>query len=103
MQRFGKITACFFLFFGIFSASAQETRGAIQGRVMDSTGGGIPGAQVKAVNTATRVELNIELEVGQATESIEVKGDAPLLDTASASLGQVVDQRRILDLPTFGG
>ena len=41
--------------------------------------------------------------MGQATESIEVKGDAPLLDTASASLGQVVDQRRILDLPTFGG
>ena len=150
MQRFGKIAACFVLFFGVFSASAQETRGAIQGRVMDSTGGGIPGAQVKAVNTATgvelaavsnesgnytlpyllagtyrieaqatgfkrsvrdnielrindRVELNIELEVGQTTESIEVKGDAPLLDTASASLGQVVDQRRILDLPTFGG
>src|SRR4051794_21383952 len=50
-----------------------------------------------------RVDLNFELEVGQTTESIEVTADAPLLDTASSSLGQVVDQRRILELPTFGG
>jgi len=58
MHRFGKIAACFVLFFGGFSASAQETRGAIQGRVIDSTGGGIPTAQIKAVNTATGVELS---------------------------------------------
>ena len=49
------------------------------------------------------IDLNFELEVGQTTETIEVTGDAPLLDTASSSLGQVVDQRRILELPTFGG
>src|SRR5215212_6490829 len=57
MQRLGKVAACLVFFFGVFSASAQETRGAIQGRVTDSTGGGIPGAHVKAVNTATGVEL----------------------------------------------
>jgi predicted amidohydrolase len=49
------------------------------------------------------VELNLSLEVGQITESIDVKAETPLLDTASATLGQVVDERRILDLPTSGG
>ncbi|MDQ6663064.1 MAG: carboxypeptidase-like regulatory domain-containing protein [Acidobacteriota bacterium] len=50
-----------------------------------------------------RVEVNIELQVGETTESIDVREETPLLDTASASLGQVVDQRRVLELPTFGG
>jgi len=49
------------------------------------------------------VELNLTLEVGQVTESIDVKAETPLLDTASSSLGQVVDERRILDLPVSGG
>ena len=149
-MRFGKVAACFVLLSGLFSASAQETRGAILGRVSDASGGAVPGAQVKAINTATgvelsavtnesgnytlpyllagtyrieaqaqgfkrsvregielrindRIDLNFDLEVGATTESIDVKADAPLLDTASASLGQVIDQRRILDLPTFGG
>src|SRR5205085_12693428 len=50
-----------------------------------------------------RVDLNFELAVGQTSESVEVRADTPLLDTATSSLGQVVDQRRILELPTFGG
>ena len=37
--------------------SAQETRGAIQGRVSDSSGGAIAGAEVRATNSATGVEL----------------------------------------------
>src|SRR5262249_48610095 len=50
-----------------------------------------------------RVDVDIEMEVGQAAESIEVRAETPLLDTAGSSLGQVVDQRRVLELPTFGG
>src|SRR5690348_6820011 len=38
-------------------AFAQETRGAIQGRVSDASGGAIVGAQVRATNGATGVEL----------------------------------------------
>jgi hypothetical protein len=34
---------------------------------------------------------------------VDVHAETPLLDTATSSLGQVVDQRRVLDLPTFGG
>src|SRR5690349_18920462 len=37
--------------------AAQETRGAIQGHVADSSGGALAGAQVKATNTATGVEV----------------------------------------------
>jgi len=49
------------------------------------------------------VELNIALEVGLVTERIDVREQTPLLDTASSTLGQVVDARRILDLPVSGG
>ncbi|HZT36284.1 MAG TPA: carboxypeptidase-like regulatory domain-containing protein, partial [Bryobacteraceae bacterium] len=130
--------------------NAQETRGAIQGRVSDPSGGAIAGAEVRASNAATgleitahtnesgnyvlpyllpgvytieaqaagfkkavregielrindRVDVNLQLEVGQTSESVEVHAETPLLDTATSSLGQVVDQRRVLDLPTFGG
>jgi hypothetical protein len=50
-----------------------------------------------------RVEVNVELQVGEASESVRVSAETPLLDTATASLGQVVDEKRIIDLPTFGG
>src|SRR4051812_384037 len=45
-----------FLAFSL-TVSAQETRGAIQGRVFDASGGSIVGAQVRATNSATGVEL----------------------------------------------
>lgn len=139
-----------FTLIGAAIGHTQETRGAIQGRVTDSTGAVIAGVEVRATNVATgvtasartndsgnyvlpylltgkytlsaqapgfrksirdgiemrisdRVDVNIELQVGETSESIEVKEETPLLETASASLGQVVDQKRMVDLPTFGG
>jgi hypothetical protein len=132
------------------SLFAQDPRGAILGRVTDSSSASVAGVEVRAVNTATgvsgaartnqmgnfhipflapgvytvsaelagfkkysregvqlrvseTVELNVTLEVGAITESIDVKAETPLLDTASSTLGQVVDERRILDLPVSGG
>jgi hypothetical protein len=58
------------------------------------------GVQVR-VGEAT--EVQITLEVGQITESVEVTAQVPLLDTTTPSLGQVIDQRRILELPTLAG
>jgi hypothetical protein len=49
------------------------------------------------------VELAIGLEVGELGQSIRITAEAPQLATAEASLGSVVDQRRLEDLPTFGG
>jgi hypothetical protein len=49
------------------------------------------------------VGLDIELSVGNVTESVQVTAETPLLSTTEASLGQVVDQRRINELPLFAG
>src|SRR5262245_50676781 len=49
------------------------------------------------------VELNIQLNVGDVAESVQVSAETPLLSTAEASLGQVIDERRITELPLFAG
>ena len=49
------------------------------------------------------VEVNLSLTVGDVAESVEVTAETPLLSTAEASLGQVVDERRVLELPIFSG
>jgi hypothetical protein len=50
-----------------------------------------------------RVGLNVALEVGAATESITVTGETPLLSTSTASMGQIVDPRRVAELPIAHG
>ncbi|MBN8729971.1 MAG: carboxypeptidase regulatory-like domain-containing protein [Acidobacteria bacterium] len=47
-------------------------------------------------------QVNIRLEVGQLAESVEVTGEAPLVDTGSATLGVVIENRRVRDLPLNG-
>src|SRR5579859_6612759 len=47
--------------------------------------------------------LNIQLELGQATETVTVSGDStPLMDTQTASLNGVVSENEIQHLPSFG-
>jgi Carboxypeptidase regulatory-like domain/TonB dependent receptor len=135
---------------GITGAFAQESRGTIIGRITDASGAVMPGAEVRAVNTATNVmataatneagnfnipflipgtyrvtaelagfkkfirnsvevrvsetvELDMQLEIGNVSETTEIKSETPLLDTATPSLGQVIDQRRVQELPLFAG
>jgi len=49
------------------------------------------------------VELNIQMAVGDVTEAVQVTAETPLLSTTEASLGQVIDRRRITELPLFAG
>jgi hypothetical protein len=49
------------------------------------------------------VEVNIQLTVGSLTESVQVTAETPVLSTADSSLGQVIDQRRVQELPSLGG
>jgi hypothetical protein len=49
------------------------------------------------VNSAPVVDFT--LEVGELTDAVEVRADATLLETSSATVGKVVDNRRILELP----
>src|SRR5262249_24990639 len=48
------------------------------------------------------VNLPVTLEVGALSEKIEVTGAAPLVDSVTSSLGQVVGNKYILDLPLNG-
>lgn len=141
------VLACFI---GSGSAAAQESRGSIIGRVMDSSGAVMMGAKVSAVHIATntsassvsnaegnyeipylnpgvyrvtaempgfkravregielrvndRMALDLTLEIGDVSDSVVVSGDTPLLQASTASLGMVIDDRRITELPLIGG
>ncbi len=134
----------------VASIAAQDSRGQIIGRVTDSSGAAVPGAEVKATNTATNVTLtstanelgnyealylqpgiysvramatefksyareNIEvrvsdhlsvditLELGAVTETVNMTATTPLLESTNANLGDVVNEHRITDLPLSGG
>lgn len=54
------------------------------------------------VATQQTVTLDVIVEVGAVTESIMVTGEVPLLETSSASQGQVVDHQKLIDLPNLG-
>ena len=54
------------------------------------------------IEVEKRAQVDITLQVGTLSESVEVVGEAPLVDTASATQGNVVNERTIEDLPTNG-
>nr|MBP6822633.1 carboxypeptidase regulatory-like domain-containing protein [Acidobacteriota bacterium] len=132
------------------TAFAQEFRGSIAGRVTESSGAAVVGAQVTVTNVATntsasaitsdtgeyqslflipgnytlsieakgfkksirqnvevrvgdKLQLDITLEIGAVTESVNVTAEASLLETNTASAGQVIDRRRISELPLSDG
>jgi hypothetical protein len=58
------------------------------------------GVQVRTTETVT---LDVEMKVGQVSEAVEVRAETPILNAADVSLGQVIDQRRIEELPLFAG
>ena len=66
-----------------------------------------PGMQT---TVASGVELSVgsalrqdfSLRVGSASETVEVSGAAPLIDSSSASLGSVVDHHTVQEIPLNG-
>ena len=46
--------------------------------------------------------VNLQLELGDVTESVTVTASQELIQTTEASQGQVIDQRRVVDLPLNG-
>ncbi len=49
-----------------------------------------------------RIALDVILQVGQISESVEVTSTTPLLETETSELGQVVDNKRMANLPLNG-
>jgi Carboxypeptidase regulatory-like domain/TonB dependent receptor len=59
----------------------------------------LAGIELRVDQTAT---VPIELKPGAVSESVEVTAAAPLLDTQISSLGQVIENKQILDMPLNG-
>jgi len=59
--------------------------------------------QTVEVRVGDKLTLDIPLEVGSVLESVSVMAEAPLLQTSTASAGQVIDRRRIAELPLSDG
>ena len=55
------------------------------------------------VRVGDKLTLDLTMEVGELAELVSVTSDAPLLDAATASSGQVIDRRRINELPLSDG
>lgn len=134
----------------IATASAQEFRGAITGRVSDESGGRLPGVTVTATNVATnnatttttsnegdynllyltpgtytltaelsgfkklvregiqvrvgdRIGLDLKMDIGRIEETVSVTAESPLLETRSASAGQVISEKQISLMPLSDG
>src|SRR4030095_5688882 len=51
------------------------------------------------VQVNTTLVIDCSLEVGNLTDEVEVRADATLLETSSGTVGKLVDNRRILELP----
>ncbi|MCS6952252.1 MAG: TonB-dependent receptor, partial [Bryobacteraceae bacterium] len=54
------------------------------------------------VEVQSAVRIDVTLEVGEVTQTVEVSAETPLMQTENASLGQVVEARKVLEMPLNG-
>src|SRR5260370_36406565 len=54
------------------------------------------------VATQETVSLDLKMEIGSVSESVEVTADGSLIDTSNASDGPALDRPQPLDLPNLG-
>ena len=54
------------------------------------------------VEVQSAVRIDVPMQVGDVNQVVEVTGQTPLLQTENASLGQVVESRKVLEMPLNG-
>src|SRR5215468_1086201 len=54
------------------------------------------------LETGQQARIDAVLTLGTVTQSVEVEATAPLVSTENASIGNVVDQKKIAELPLNG-
>jgi hypothetical protein len=54
------------------------------------------------VATQEIVSLDLKMEIGAVSESVQVTEEVPLVETSNASQGQVLDRQQLVDLPKLG-
>src|SRR5215468_3648093 len=55
------------------------------------------------VRIGDNLDIPVQLEIGQTSETVTVTAETPTLDTTSGSMGQTVDSRRVAELPLVHG
>jgi hypothetical protein len=55
------------------------------------------------VQVGSVITVDAALEVGQISEKVDVNAEAPLLESATASMSSTIDHRQLADLPMGGG
>ena len=54
------------------------------------------------VQTQDVLTVDVKMEVGAVTDSVMVSEEVPLIETGSASQGQVIDRQKLVELPNLG-
>lgn len=54
------------------------------------------------LDVATKVTENAQLTVGKVTEEVVVSGGTPLVDTSTVSVGEVIEQKTVQEIPLNG-
>jgi hypothetical protein len=54
------------------------------------------------VGTQEIVALDLKMEIGSVSESVQVTEEVSLIEAANASQGQVLDRQQLIDLPNLG-
>jgi hypothetical protein len=54
------------------------------------------------LEVASNPQINVRMEIGAVTESVQVNANAAQVETKENSIAQVVDEQRLIDLPLNG-
>ena len=60
------------------------------------------GREPITVEVQSAVRIDVPMQVGDVSQTIEVTAQTPLLETENASLGHVVEARKVLEMPLNG-
>lgn len=52
------------------------------------------------LDTSQKMEVPVSLVTGDVSESVEVTAESPLLQTATSSVSQLIDNKKVVDLPS---
>ena len=76
----------------------------IGGYVLEVTAAGFKAYRQSGITleVAHNVEQNVSLQVGATTDTVEVTANAGMVETKDSAIAQVIEQRKIVDLPLNG-
>ncbi|WP_321476191.1 carboxypeptidase regulatory-like domain-containing protein [uncultured Paludibaculum sp.] len=80
----------------------QSMRPSVYDITVEAAGFRVYKQQNITLGADQRVTVNVRMELGVASESVTVQSEAAQVDTSTATMKEVVDQRRIVELPLNG-